>query len=121
MKITEPFSIWQMSHPLFNLNRVSSSFGRTINKGLIHTDLKNFNKVFEPHEYKESIEIVKKQLVVDKLYETTLYYKIISKEQTDTIGAEYNNVIHYNDDGTIVIVWQKIKISLTTKRQYTLV
>jgi hypothetical protein len=109
MKITEPFSIWQMNILLFNLNRVISSFGRTISKDLIHTDLKNFNKVFEPHEYKQSIEIIKKGLDVDKKYEKTLYYKIILKERIETIGAEYKNVIHYNPDGTLEIVWQKNK------------
>ena len=32
-KLVKPFSIWQMNHPMFNLNRLNSAMGRSVKQG----------------------------------------------------------------------------------------
>jgi len=85
-RITEPFSIWELDNKHFNLNRLNSAIGRTINKDLVHLDLKHKDKYFEWHKYEDHIIINPMSNNDDHLYDTTWHYEIRENGKVIYVG-----------------------------------
>ena len=76
-KITQKYSIWQMDHWLFNLNRLNSAMGRAVSKDLIHFSNPSTTKVYEWQKYKRYVVLKSKPNNIDERYQYTIFYLII--------------------------------------------
>jgi hypothetical protein len=75
-KITEKYSIWQMDHWLFNLNRLNSSMGRAVSKNLIHFSNPSHTKVYEWQKYKRCVVLKSKPNNINERYQQTKNYLV---------------------------------------------
>lgn len=85
-RMTEKFSIWELDSQYFNLNRLNSAIGRTINKDLVHLELKNKDKYFDWYKYDDHIIINPMPNNNDPLYSTTWHYEIRENRKVIYVG-----------------------------------
>ena len=85
-RITDNFSIWELDSRYFNLNRLNSAIGRTINKDLVHLDLKDKDKYFEWYEDTDHIIINPMQNNNDPLYNQTRHYEVREGDKVIYVG-----------------------------------
>ena len=85
-RITEPFSIWELDNKYFNLNRVKSAIGRTVNKNVVHLDLQDTDKYFNWHKYADMIIVNPMPKNNDPSYAKTWHYEIVKNDIIIYVG-----------------------------------
>ena len=76
-KIEKPFSIWEMDHRMFNLNRLNSAMGRATRKDYIHFSNPSPEIKYEWQVYPDNVTVKSKPKNTDKRYNKTNFYMVI--------------------------------------------
>lgn len=92
-RITENFSIWELDSQHFNLNRLNSAIGRSINKDLVHLDLKDKDKYFDWYQYDDHIIINPMPNNNDPLYSATWHYEIRENGKVIYVGLTTQTIV----------------------------
>jgi hypothetical protein len=75
-KLEKPFSIWEMDHVMFNLNRLNSAMGRAVRKDLIHFSHTSPEVQYKWQRYKDNVIIKSKPKNTDRRYSNTNFYLV---------------------------------------------
>jgi hypothetical protein len=75
-KIEKSFSIWEMNHKMFNLNRLNSAMGRSIRKDLIHFSNPSSEIRYKWQVYPLNVTAKSKPMNTDERYKHTNFYLV---------------------------------------------
>ena len=75
-RVDVPFSIWEMDHPRFSLNRFNSAVGRAVRADLVHFSNTDTSKQYEWQQYPTHVYLNDKPQNTDKRYKKTIFYII---------------------------------------------